>query len=532
MRGPLLPVVGAATFAAFAAGLAAGRRATLPTDDPWAAGGVVVPALDSVRVNALQALPDDELIRRAVAGMLRELDDPYATVLDAEGVRRYRGAQHGDVRGYGVTLRRSGGTVWVTRVTRGSPASVAGVQAGDRVLTVNGEPADEGLGRARGDSAAPDTLALRLVHAGRRDTVAVLLRRTTWRQPAVGDVALLGDAVGYVQLQAVPADAAEEVESAVSALRARGATALVLDLRGNTGGLFEEGVRIASLFLPRGTLVASLAGREGDVPREFRARRPRFEEMPVAVLVDGRTASAAEIVAAALREQRGAPLVGAPTFGKGVVQRVVRLAPELSVRLTTSRWFTPSGVMLRREAGPDGAVTGGLVPDRPVADAARPELFAWPASWPAAAVARAEWLADTVAMRLAERAATRVATGDGATGDVTAGDVAATAGGAVDVAERLSEQARAEAQRVAVSAVPRRVVSGVSRDEVVAEVARVAAARVLGAQRDPELLLRHAARHDAALRTAVAALRPAPAADGAAESATPARAGTVAPPRP
>ena len=162
--------------------------------------------------------------------------------------------------------------------------------------------------------------------------------------------------------------------------------------------MLEEGVRIASLFLPRGALVASVTGKAGAPLLERRAPRGgRWEDLPMTVLVDAHTASAAEIVAAALRDHNRAMLVGEPTFGKGLVQRVVALTPDLSMRMTTARWMTPSGKLLVRRDGVGIDAVGGIMPDVFVPDAARPDAMATPPGGSAFTAARMLRLADSAA---------------------------------------------------------------------------------------------------------------------------------------
>ncbi len=176
------------------------------------------------------------------------------------------------------------------------------------------------------------------------------------------------------------------------------AKSVVLDLRGNGGGILEEGVRIASMFLERGALVASVTGKAGTVPSERRAQRNgRWEDLPLTVVVDARTASAAEIIAGALRHHNRAMLVGEPTYGKGLVQRVVALTPELSMRMTTARWMTPSGKSLERRQGTGIDAVGGIMPDVFVPDAARPEAMGTLPGLSGPTSARMLRLADTAA---------------------------------------------------------------------------------------------------------------------------------------
>ena len=371
---------------AFAVGTWYGTRMT-EARQPWAREQLLSTALDSVRVNFLDSLPERELLKRAVSGMLRELHDPYAALLETDGKASYQGTLRGESQGLGLLLRLRGSAVMVRRVAPGSPAELAGVRAGDVVLAVDGRPAAEAWNTPRPDAGvrdsagqASDTVQLRIARAVAGDSASVSIVRSSWRVAAVSDAMLAAEGVGYARLASSASGSAEELERAVEALVDRGARSLVLDLRGNRGGLFEEGVKAASLFLSRGDLVATLERRGAASNHVETVRRSRWPSLPLVVLVDASTASSAELIAAALRDHRRALLVGERTYGKGVVQRVVNINTELSLRLSTARWLPPSGEAIERRQERGGAIVGGLVPDVLVSPAARLDPAAVPAS--------------------------------------------------------------------------------------------------------------------------------------------------------
>lgn len=481
---------------AFGAGVFTERRRAA-AEEEWSDARLLSSAIDSVRVNALDSLPSDELIRRAVAGMLRELHDPYAALLRPDGYERYRGSLLGEGYGVGLTLRRQREpavngrdarvVVSVARVAPGSPAMVAGVRAGDRILAVDGVPIEKGWGRPTSprDSASPSTPApaserLTLWRAPQGDTATVEVHRVSWHMPAVSEQGLLTDSVGYVRLSTMSAKSSEELESAVEGLVDRGARALVLDLRGNTGGLFEEGVRAAGLFLPRGVVVSSLAGRAGAAAQPHRGKRSRWAELPLTVLVDGNTASAAEVVAAALHDYGRALLVGSRTYGKGVVQRVVTLSNDLSLRLTTARWLTPAGISLQRRQGSGEEARGGLLPDVLVDEATRGDPYAVPPGWGASAGVTVGHAADSVAMQ------------------------ALRDGWAVSPLALLESRLR-----VALAPhTPASLRDAMARAEWMTVATRMATVRVLEVERESEALLRYGVRHDAAMRAGLDVVAP------------------------
>lgn len=444
--------------------------------DVWADGRLLSTAIDSVRANALDSLPGDELIRRAVSGMLRELQDPYAALLQPEGYRNYRGSLLGESQGLGLTLRQQGQWLSVRHVAPGSPAAGAGVRRGDRILTWNGAPANDPRLRSTDSTRLKlDHTDLLLLRSPLGDSARVTLRRATWHKPAVSEAGLVDDSIGYVRFSSISQGGAEELEAAVLGLTRRGATSLVLDLRGNGGGLYEVGVKAAGLFLPPDALVSSLAGRGGAKAQEYRVNNSRWPTLPLTVLVDGGTASAAEVIAAALREHGRTVLVGAPTYGKGVVQRVVRLSPDLSLRLTTARWLTPTGRLLERREGPARQFSGGLRPDVQLRDASWRDVSSLPRAWGASDISRALVAADSAtAFALRE-------------------------GWSVESLAALEERVRL---RVA-TRVPR-----TATDDFVPVVTRLATVRVLELRGRDRDLLRYAALHDTAIRNAMSLLQP------------------------
>ncbi|MEO7520916.1 MAG: S41 family peptidase, partial [Gemmatimonas sp.] len=241
-----------------------------------------------------------------------------------------------------------------------------------------------------------------------------------------------------------------------------------------------EGMKAAGLFLPRGVLVASLDGRRGAVPEQHTNRRSRWPTMPMTVLVDGGTASAAEVIAAALRDHGRALLVGSPTYGKGVVQRVVMLTPELSLRLTTARWLTPKGESLQRRHGTGKDAHGGLLPDVLLDDASRKDPFSLPREWPANTITKLSLVADSAAM-------------------------SALRDGWADTPLPMLESRLRE--RVA-TLVPRSVKGDGSRATWTNVGTRIATVRVLEIGSGADALLRYSVRDDAALRAGLDVVAP------------------------
>jgi carboxyl-terminal processing protease len=169
----------------------------------------------------------------------------------------------------------------------------------------------------------------------------------------------LNGGVAYIELATFSERAANELRRAIDSLRAQGARSLILDLRENPGGLLEQGIEVADLFLNRGQSIASTRGRMPESNQEFGDQKAEvWPDMPIVVLVDSGSASAAEIVAGALQDNRRAVLVGTPTYGKGSAQSIFPVADGYALKLTTARWFTPSGRSIERDS-----TAGGISPD-------------------------------------------------------------------------------------------------------------------------------------------------------------------------
>lgn len=481
---------------------------------PWARERLLSAALDSVRVNFLDSLPEEEVMRRAVSGMLRELKDPYAALLEGEGLTEYRGTLRGESQGVGLLLRLRQGDVLVRRVARASPAALAGLQPGDVVESVDGQRAIDAwsalrpqTGSASRKARPSDSLRLTVRRAGVDRPLDVLVVRSSWRLSSVPRAFLAADGVGYVHLANSASGSTDSLANAVERLLDGGARSLVLDLRGNMGGLYDEGVRTAALFLNRGDVVASLDGRGARSRDVQRARETRWPTLPMVLLVDRFTASSAELIAAALRDHGRALLVGDRTFGKGVVQRVVHISPELSLRLTTARWVPPSGAPVEPRDELRGVATGGLAPDVYLPPATPLDMAAVSATL---SPVHARTLSDLVDHSIASIERTIDTTIDTTIDPLI--DTTLSADVAAPPSRPLAEQSIPELEVALRAALTRGVQSirGTSqqRSALVGDGTRVAVRRVLEASARDTTLWRYAANDDAALLAALDVLAP------------------------
>jgi carboxyl-terminal processing protease len=305
----------------------------------------------------VDSLNPQSMYRMAVDGMLYELEDPYTTLLPPEKLGRLNETTSGNYAGVGVQVDVRDGWIVVIAPTPGSPAERAGVQPGDRIVEVDGNSTqgwtlEEATKSFRGKPGT--SLSIRIERPGMVSAIPLTLERTPLHQSAVRRVAMLPNGVGYVDLKAFSDSSERELERSVAALLTRGAKSIILDLRSNPGGLLEQGTAVADLFLGKGQRIVSLRGRTIESNRDYTdSTSQRWPNLPLTILVDDRSASAAEIVAGALQDQDRALIVGEPTYGKGSAQSIIRLGEVGGLKITTARWYTPSGRSIAKKLDRD-----------------------------------------------------------------------------------------------------------------------------------------------------------------------------------
>ncbi|HEY3112748.1 MAG TPA: S41 family peptidase [Gemmatimonadaceae bacterium] len=295
---------------------------------------------------------DSALYRKSVDGVLYELRDPYSTFLPPDRFARLNETTSGNYAGLGVEVDIRDGWLIVVAPLPGGPAERAGLQPGDRIAEIAGKPTkgwtnEEASRVLRGKPGSSVTLTIE--RPGITEPIELRLQRTTIHQSAVRRASMLNEGVGYIDLKAFSDSTAKELNGAIAGLLSRGMKTLVLDLRTNPGGLLTQGVRVSDLFLNPGEKIVSMRGRLPESNREYAdTAMQRWPQLPLMVLVDGRSASAAEIVAGALQDHDRAVLIGTPTYGKGSAQSVVSFGDQGGLKITTARWFTPAGRSITR----------------------------------------------------------------------------------------------------------------------------------------------------------------------------------------
>ena len=310
-----------------------------------------------VQNDYVDAVSDSVLYAKSVDGMLYELRDPYSTFLPPDRFTRLNESTTGNYAGLGVEVDLRDGYLIVVAPLPGGPAERAGLQPGDRIIEISGKSTkgwtnEEAAKLLRGKAGT--LVTMKIERPGVSTPLDFKLQRTTIHQSAVRRASLLNDGVGYIDLKAFSDSTAKELTAAVTGLLSRGMKTLVLDLRTNPGGLLTQGVRVSDLFLNKGQKIVSMRGRLPEANRDYAdTAQQRWPDLPLLVLVDGRSASAAEIVAGALQDHDRAVVVGTPTYGKGSAQSVIPFGSEGGLKITTASWFTPAGRSITRRLPSD-----------------------------------------------------------------------------------------------------------------------------------------------------------------------------------
>jgi carboxyl-terminal processing protease len=303
----------------------------------------------------VDSIPEGDLFRKAAEGLVRELHDPHSVYLTPEKLRALTESTSGHYAGIGIQIDVRDGWITIVAPLPGTPAERAGIQPGDRIVAIDGKSTegsspDDARGLLRGKNGSPVTLQIERPGVESRMTFTV--PRGEIRVHSVRHASMIGDGVGYIDLTIFSDSSAAEVQQAVEKLRSQGMKTLVFDLRANPGGLLEQGIEVADLFLDSGQPIVSVRGREAAQSFTDEARQ-RWPELKLITLVDDHSASASEIVAGALQDHDRAAIVGSTSYGKGSAQSVFPLVDSASaLKLTTARWFTPSGRSIQKVETP------------------------------------------------------------------------------------------------------------------------------------------------------------------------------------
>jgi carboxyl-terminal processing protease len=297
----------------------------------------------TVNQNYVDETNAGEMMDIAIKNMLKELD-PYTVFFNEQDVIKYKINNTGEYTGIGAMVQRKDGKVYLKEIYKGFPADKAGLKAGDELLQIG----DVTLKEYQDDAS-------QLLKGAKNTSVNIIyLRQGTTRKAsivlneveikAVPYYALLKDKTGYIVLSKFNEKASAETKAALLDLKQQGATKIILDLRGNPGGLLHEAVNICNLFVAKNELIVATKSKNVKYNLEYRTKNePNDLEIPLAIIVDGKSASASEIVAGAIQDLDRGVVLGSRSFGKGLVQRPLDLSYGTQVKVTISRYYTPSG---------------------------------------------------------------------------------------------------------------------------------------------------------------------------------------------
>lgn len=296
-------------------------------------------AVDVVRSRYIEEVPVETLMNGAIKGMINSLNDPYSIYMDAKMYKEFRMETEGTFSGVGIVISVKDKQLIVVAPIEGTPGEKAGIRSGDQIMKIDGKDTkelalDEAVGKIRGKEGTDVVLTLR-----RGETVKdyALTRANIQIKTVSGK--MLPDKIAYIRLSMFNEQTAGDFAKQYEALEAQGMKALILDLRDNPGGLLDSSVRVSGKLVPKGPVV-SVVTRDG----QTETHRSSLEAVkyPLAVLVNGGSASASEIVAGAVQDTAAGTLIGTKTFGKGSVQSILKLGNDTAIKLTIAKYATPN----------------------------------------------------------------------------------------------------------------------------------------------------------------------------------------------
>ncbi len=322
---------------------------------------------ERVKANYVEPVDDHVLIKGAIDGMLAALD-PHSGYSEGADFDQLKSTTDGNYGGLGLSVSIEDGAVKVIAPTEDTPAWRAGIKPGDYITHINGElvyglTLDDAVSKMRGEPGTP--IKLTIVRPGRDKPFDVTMNREKIElRPVKWEIK---DGVGYININTITGNSAEQTKAALIGIdKSTGGHPLgyVIDLRSDPGGLLDQAVDIADDFLDSGEIVSQRGRTKDDIERYYARPGDMAHGLPVIVLTDAGTASASEIIAGALQDHRRALIMGETSFGKGSVQTVVQTGPEAALRLTTARYYTPSGRSVQ---------AGGIEPDIAVPQLSDPD---------------------------------------------------------------------------------------------------------------------------------------------------------------
>lgn len=324
-----------------------------------------------LNLHYVDSIPTEEMFNKGITNMLSTLD-PYTTYISAKDSEDFKTMTTGEYGGIGSLIRKQGEYILIAEPYEGKPAHKAGLRAGDKLLAIDGESmktksTEYVSSKLKG---TPNTnLEIKVERPGENKPLSFMVTRKQIVINPVPHYELVDKQIGYIQLSQFTTHAAEETKKALLDLKKQGASSLILDLRGNSGGSLMEAINIVNFFVPKNTLIVYTKGKVASQSQEYFARNnPIDTEIPLIVLTSAGSASASEIVSGALQDLDRAVVVGNRTFGKGLVQTTKPLPYKGRLKVTTAKYYIPSGRCVqaldyssRNEDGSVGAIPDSLI---------------------------------------------------------------------------------------------------------------------------------------------------------------------------
>lgn len=305
---------------------------------------------DKIKDDYYEEVDEEKLVDGAINGMIKSLDDPYSAYMDKKEASSFHESISSSFEGIGAEIQEQDGQIMVVSPIKGSPAEKAGVKPNDIILSVDGKSVEglsssEAVLKIRGEKGTK--VYLSISRAGESEPIKLTIKRDTIPIETVY-AEMLDDGVAKIQVTSFSEHTVQELKTALEEMSKKDMKGLVLDLRGNPGGLLDQAIKMASLFIPNGKVVLQVEDRSGkkDV---YKSENDGELKIPVVVLIDDGSASASEIVAAAVSESADIPLIGVKSFGKGTVQTAQDFEDGSNFKYTAAKWLTPEGNWIHKK---------------------------------------------------------------------------------------------------------------------------------------------------------------------------------------
>lgn len=316
-------------------------------------------AFDTIKKSYYKEVDENTLVNGAINGMIESLDDPYSDYMNEEEAANFHQSISSSFEGIGAEIQERDGNIVIVSPLKGSPAEKAGIRPEDKVLSVDGESlqgmsSTEAVMLIRGEKGSK--VELEIERPGIEDHLMItIVRDTIPIETVYGE--MIDDEIAKIQITSFSENTSKELIETLNELQNQGMKGLVLDLRQNPGGLLDQAIAISNLFVPEGDILFQVEDRNGNI-EQVKSNNKNNASVPLVVVIDKGSASASEILAAAVSESAEVPLVGEKSFGKGTVQRAQDFADGSNIKFTTEKWLTPKGNWIHEK---------GISPDYEVA---------------------------------------------------------------------------------------------------------------------------------------------------------------------